>query len=442
MSVGAEIIGGEPITLRLEGFGAGFGDRVVLADITLELGSNGLIALMGPTGVGKSTLLRILSGVAQQNASLKTWGEVRYLGLILGEAGWASLVAQDARLMVSTVHENLIAGLEDRDRLTLSEQRERIAGELRTLDCEGILEYAEVPVVELDLVEQRIVAILRRILGRPRLLCVDEPTSGLDQEASSRILELLGKWSQVGVVLMASHHQRQVSHYADSVALLAGGEIQEFRTAADFFTQPVSEAGNQFVNRGTCDTLVPGVPDEELDDDVTAPPLPEPARKAMSAWAGPRGFVWLDKGCLAGTPRPGVVGELSVDLDALARVGVTRLLTLLEEPLDCRSELASRGIRASHVPVEDMAAPTRTQAVGICRQIDDWLAKGEVVAVHCHAGHGRTGTALAAYRIWRGATALDAVEDVRRYESRWIQSRAQVDFLEEFESFVRLEHGQ
>lgn len=436
MSAGADIIERAPATLWLDGFGAGYGDRVVLADIGMELGPTGLTALMGPTGVGKSTLLRTLAGVAQQNANLKTWGEARYLGLVLGEAGWASLVAQDARLMVSTVQQNLISGLAERDRLTLSQQRGRIREALEDLGCESLLERLSVPVVELDLVDQRIVAILRQILGRPRLLCVDEPTTGLDEPSAARVLELLQRWSRTALVLMACHHQRQVRHFADTVVLLAGGRVQEFVPAERFFRAPSSSAGGEFVNRGTCTSPLPGTPREELADDITPEPLPEPARKAMNAWAGPRGFVWLDKGRLAGTPRPGVVNELSTDLDALSRVGVTRLLTLLEQPLDCDAELASRGMQALHVPVDDMAAPTMTQAMGICRQIESWLRAGEVVAVHCHAGHGRTGTVLAAWRIWRGATALDAVENVRQYEPRWIQSRAQVAFLEEFERFL------
>jgi atypical dual specificity phosphatase len=82
-----------------------------------------------------------------------------------------------------------------------------------------------------------------------------------------------------------------------------------------------------------------------------------------------------------------------------------------------------------------MQPPSIEQALALCRSIDVDLASGEVVAVHCRAGLGRTGTVLAAYRLWRGRgalSALQALEDVRRIEPGWVQSVSQVKFLEEF----------
>jgi atypical dual specificity phosphatase len=83
-----------------------------------------------------------------------------------------------------------------------------------------------------------------------------------------------------------------------------------------------------------------------------------------------------------------------------------------------------------------MGAPSVTQAAGLCQQIDRKLQEGEVVAVHCRAGLGRTGTILATYLIWEGAEALSALEMVRRVEPRWVQSEEQVAFLERFASMM------
>jgi len=423
--------------LWLEGFGAGFGDRVVLAEIDLEIPGRGLIALMGPTGVGKSTLLRTICGLARQNASFRSWGEMRYLGLTAGEAGWPSLVVQDARLLVSTVQENLVSGLRDRSRLTLPEQRQALTRALEHLGCSELMSCLDQPVVEQSLVDQRVIAVLRQCLSDPALLCVDEPTVGLDDAGAQRVLKLLQRIARGRPVLMATHHQGQAREYAEQVILLVSGRISEQASAADFFTAPDTEVGRTFIRTGTCSSPSPDIAPELLDEATPPPPpLPEQARRAMSAWAGPRGFVWLEPGRLAGTPRPGVVNEVEQDLDALSRVGVTRLLTLLEAPLDCDAALAERGMQAIHVPIDDMTAPTITQAVTFCRQIWRWLRQGEVVAVHCHAGHGRTGTALAAWRIWQGMSAVDAIDSLRAVERRWIQSREQVEFLERFERFM------
>ncbi|RFF26439.1 ATP-binding cassette domain-containing protein [Wenzhouxiangella sp. 15181] len=424
--------------LRLDGFGAGFGDRVILAEIDLEVPDNGLMALMGPTGVGKSTLLRTVCGAAQQNASFKSWGEMRYLALVAGEAGWPRLVMQDARLLVSTVYENLVSGLSNRSRLTLPEQRKALTRVLEELDSDRFMGCLEQSVVELSLADQRLIAILRHVLSEPGLLCVDEPTVGLDEAGSRSVLTLLARYAEQRPVLMATHNLAQAGDWADYVALLVSGRIRELAPAETFFTCPETEAGRAFIRQGTCASPSPDITAEVLDEDTPPPPpLPEKAHQAMNAWAGPRGFVWLDPGELAGTPRPGVIHNVEQDLDALARVGVTRLLTLLETPLDCDAALAERGMQSMHIPVDDMTAPTVTQAVTFCRQIWRWIQQGEVVAAHCHAGHGRTGTALAAYRIWQGLAAVEAIESLRAIEPRWIQSREQIEFLERFEKFTQ-----
>lgn len=419
--------------LDLRGFGAGFGDRVVLAEIDLQIPATGLFCLLGPAGVGKSTLLRIIAGIAQQSASVKCWGQIRYLGRALGDGVWPAIVVQDARMLVATVQENLASGLRERTRLTQAEQLVVIGQQLRDLGLSPLLERLHEQAVDLPLVEQRLVAIARQIFAGPALLCVDEPTAGLNDEDAERLLGLLHRWSRQAAVLMVCHNQQQVRRHGDHAALLAGGRIKESAPVQTFFSAPQSSELREFIDRGTCHSPRPDARAEDLAGDLLPPPpLPVVAHKAMSAWAGPRGFVWLERGRLAGTPMPGVVDELGRDLSALARVGVTRLLTLLEQPLPFAAALAERGIQSLHVEVADMAPPTIAQAESFCRQIDQWLSDRQVVAVHCRAGLGRTGTALAAYRIFKGSSAVEAVEGVRRLEPRWIQSAAQIAFLVEF----------
>jgi atypical dual specificity phosphatase len=79
-----------------------------------------------------------------------------------------------------------------------------------------------------------------------------------------------------------------------------------------------------------------------------------------------------------------------------------------------------------------MGAPTIDQAIRICETIESVIRNNKVIAVHCRAGLGRTGTILAAFLIWEGTSALDALDTVRGVEPRWVQSDDQVVFLEEF----------
>ncbi|MBL8474298.1 MAG: dual specificity protein phosphatase family protein [Rhodocyclaceae bacterium] len=146
---------------------------------------------------------------------------------------------------------------------------------------------------------------------------------------------------------------------------------------------------------------------------------------------GPRGFLWLSNGRLAGTPMPGVVHDLDYDLRLLRRVGVDVLLTLTETPLDTAT-LRKFGIAARGFPIPDMHAPSTAQALQICTTLDELIGAGRVEAVHCLAGLGRTGTVLACYLIREGREALDALERVRDIEPRWVQSERQLKFLQAF----------
>jgi len=416
----------------LRRFGVGFAHKVVLAEVDLTVEDRGILTLLGPCGTGKSTLLRTIAGHNNANPSLRIWGEASFLGSPLGSGELPALVGQSARLMMSSVQENIVCNLPERNNLTQSQQR-ALAG--RLLADAGVEELAarlDEPVVRLSLAQQRHVAIIRAAAGGPRLLCLDEPTTGLDDEDAERLIRHLHQEAGKRALIVSVHNQRHARRIGGDMVLLAGGRVQEWQPTSGFFAAPLSEAGREVIQGGTCSVPAPDARPEELDEAVTPPPpLPVAARAYVSDAFGPRGFLWLKRGQLAGTPVPGVFHDMDYDLAALKRVGVTRLITLTEQRLD-DSRLAHHGIRSSWHPVVDMAAPSLMEAVAICRVIDQLIDDGEVVAVHCYAGLGRTGTVLAAYLIWQGSKALDALEAVRRVEPRWVQSEVQVGFLEKF----------
>jgi atypical dual specificity phosphatase len=224
--------------------------------------------------------------------------------------------------------------------------------------------------------------------------------------------------------------------------LIAGGYVQEEQPIPRFFDAPVSAVAQEFARSGTCTVANPGTPPEHLDESVPPPKaLPTAALNHSGAASGPRGFLWLKQGRLAGTPLPGVYFEMEYDLKALQRVGITTLVTLTETALD-ESRLAPFGLKSVWEPIPDMTAPTVEQAVRLCRTIDRLHARGEVVAVHCRAGMGRTGTVLAAHLVWEGYDALKALETVRSIEPRWVQSQVQVAFLKEFEDALAKDHAR
>ncbi len=418
--------------LDLRGYGVAFGERVVLSSVDMVLPKTGATALLGPAGTGKSTLQRTLAGFNDANPSLRIWGEARLAGVAVGAAGRPALVSQSVRMITASVLDNLVHGLASRARMTREEQ---CAWAREGLCQSGLAELADrlhEPAAGLPLVLQRMLAVLRVLNSDPRVLFADEPTTGLDWDDAVRLLAFLKEEARRRAVLVALHNQRHARFLADRVVLLAGGIVQEAGATRAFFATPLTDAGQAYVRTGTCAMPAPGTSPDDLDPAAPSPAAIPQARQGQAGpGRGPRGFLWLYKDRLAGTPQPGVFFDIDHDLRALRRVGVTVLVSLTETPIEA-AVLDAHELRALWFPIPDREPPTVGQACEICRALDRLLACGDVIAVHCRAGLGRTGTVLAAYLIWKGASALDAVEGARRIEARWIQSESQARFLEEF----------
>lgn len=418
--------------LALREFGVAFGERVVLSSIDLQVPDRGVMVLLGPSGTGKSTLLRTLAGFNSANPSLRVWGSAEYQGEAWGTKEHPSLVAQSARLLMSSVLENILSHLPERSLLTKPDQRDLARRLLARAGLEDLAGRLDEPVEQLPLWQQRQIAILRMAAGSPRLLCVDEPTVGLSEDEAAAVLRFLRAEGEHRAVMVVLHNQVEARLLGGTAVLIAGGRVIEVQPAETFFARPLSDAGRDFVRSGSCAVPAPDAVAEDLDEGAEPPPpLPHEAREYVSDAFGPRGFLWLKKGQLAGTPRPGVVRDIEHDLRALRRVGVDVLVTLTETPLEGPA-LADFGIATRWFPVPDMHAPSVAQAIALCEALDALIEDGRTVAVHCLAGLGRTGTVLAAYLIWEGREPLEALDAVRRIEPRWVQSERQVAFLQEF----------
>lgn len=423
--------------LALRDFGVAFGDRVVLNAVNLEIKSAGVLVVMGPVGTGKSTLLRTISGINHAVPSFRTWGEAFYAGFPLGAFAAPVLVAQNAQMLMSSVLENIISELPERNQLTLTAKREAAKELLAEAGLETLLDDMDRPAVALPLATQRHLAIARTAAADPKLLCVDEPTANLEWEDSLPLLNFLKKQGKKRGVLVVSHNKKDAMELDGMTALLAGGTIHECAPAKQFFAEPVSTVVADFVRTGSCCLPSPSANPEEVDESMLAllPVLPDAARNYVRETLGPRGFMWLKKGLLAGTPRPGIVQDIDYDLEALKRVGLTTLVSLTTKPVD-PALLERYGIQGIWMPIKDMHAPGLEEAEKMCRQIAGLMSAGHVVAYHCRAGLGRTGTMLASHLIMEGRPALEALESVRRIEARWVQSDEQVRFLERFAEFV------
>lgn len=433
--------------LSLREYGVAFGDKIILNGIDLDIPEQGMTVLLGPAGTGKSTLLRTLSGLNNANPSLRIWGKAEYVGMPLGHSESPALVAQKTKLIMASIRENIVNDMPERHTLDILQQRDVAQRLLSKAGLTELVDRLNDNAADFPLAVQRHLAIARTVAANPKLIFVDEPTAGLDEAETHRLLNYLLMEAERRAVVVVVHNQKQAIKLGGQTALLAGGWIHEAQPTADFFASPQSQAARDFVRSGSCSVSAPDTPDEHLNDPAppatetvdapdtplktVRPKIPEEARQYKSDAFGPRNFLWLRKGDLAGTPRPGLLIELDYDLAALQRVGISVLVSLTTKPIDpvILSEYDIKGIA---FPIKDMGVPTIEAALKLCAQVGELTEQSEAIAMHCKAGMGRTGTMLVAQLIWEGETALDALETARSIEPRWVQSDVQVEFLKEF----------
>jgi atypical dual specificity phosphatase len=432
--------------LVLRGFGVAFGGTPVLGSIDLEVPRRGMVVLVGPSGSGKSTLLRTLAGLNEAHPSMSTWGIAELDGRPLtggpDERLGVGLVLQHTRFFTNTVRENLVSALPNRSTLERAVQTQIARALLCNSGLAQLGDQLDREVVALPPVTQRLLAIVRATADAPALLLADEPTVGLDDDASLDVIALLRVQSAHRAVMLVTHNQQHAIAAGGTTAFLAGGHVVERGATRVFFEEPKTGPGRRFVATGGCALPSPGATDEELDEESPRPPpLSLDARRAVAhPPVGPRGFFWVEPRRLGGLPRPGIVAEVEADLDGLEALHVTILVTLEETMTVAPAELARRGITSLHFPIPDMGAPGVAPTAELCADLEARIAAGAVVAFHCRAGMGRTGTLLASQLIWAGDTAVRAIDRVRRINPRCIQSDEQVVFLRAFENAVRPRH--
>jgi atypical dual specificity phosphatase len=460
---------GGPV-LRCEGLGAGFGAKVVLAEIDLEVDSLGVTTLMGPGGCGKSTLLRSLAGVITSELH-SCWGAAFYAGARVSLENRPPLVAQRIELVQRSAFDNLAFNIRRKaNNLSSRELRARIDDWLEQLELTDIANRLDSPFTELDPARQRIVAILREASINPAMLMIDEPTSGLAEQDAARILDLIERLAQHSAIFLVLHNQKQARRISRHIVLLAGGRVQAQGDVNTFFEELDNPVVKQFVTTGSCALPSPDIGRECLAEDIEPPPQLPPAALAVTRTtlsntptlsvtqtlgasepeaksnfvasqrtniAGPSGFIWILEGKLAGTPYPGVVHGARYDLELLTMAGVTTLVTLTEREFP-RELLERYGLDSLHCAIVDRKAPTIAQTEELIFRMRQLLNDNKVLAVHCWAGLGRTGLILAAYLIReQGLSSREALTRLRRLNPGYVQTPEQELFLCSYEQEAR-----
>lgn len=259
--------------LSLHRFGVAFGQRVVLADVALQLSPSGVDVLMGPVKTGKSTLLRTLAGLYEGHAMHRTWGTAQLDGQPLGPDNRPALVQQQVRLLDQSLLQVLRHALPADTQRSPAQWREWAVALLTEHGLADWVSLLDTTLLNGTPRMQRTALVLMQVATQPRLLMVDEPTAGLSEAEAQAMVQWLRALGTRCKLLVSLHNQRQARALAASVVLLGGGRVLAQQPVEAFFTRPANEWVRQFVQTGS---LSLPSPDAKPDDLETGTPLPPP----------------------------------------------------------------------------------------------------------------------------------------------------------------------
>ncbi len=238
--------------IEIEGLSKQFKSNIVLQGINLSINEGDVIALIGPSGTGKSTLLRCINLLEQpENGVLKIQDTSIHLAQIdkkslLELRKKTAMVFQQFNLFHKmTALQNVMEGLIVVKKLN-KKDAERIAyAELKKVGLEDkVYHYPK----HLSGGQQQRVAIARALAMEPELLLLDEPTSALDPELVGEVLETIKKIAKEGhTMLLASHEMNFVKNVATKVVFLEDGKIVEEGTPQEVFEKPKNIRTKEFL---------------------------------------------------------------------------------------------------------------------------------------------------------------------------------------------------
>jgi polar amino acid transport system ATP-binding protein len=226
-----------------------YGDNVVLKDVSISVKEGDTIVLIGPSGTGKSTLLRCVNLLTTIDA-----GQIFFDGTEITKGSidenkirqHIGMVFQDFLLFNHlTALDNVMVGPMRVLKMSKEAAKEKALFELERV---GLSDKGDHYPGQLSGGQKQRVAIARALAMDPRIMLFDEPTSALDPELIGEVLEVMGKLAREGMTMMVVTHEMGFAReVADRIVFMEHGLIVEEGTPGDLFYRPKLDRTREFL---------------------------------------------------------------------------------------------------------------------------------------------------------------------------------------------------
>ena len=237
--------------VSIEGLHKWYGDFHALRDINLYVTRGERVVICGPSGSGKSSLLRCVNRLETHQQ-----GDIHVNGIKLDtDVDSIRKVRQQTSMVFQQF--NLFPHLSVLDNLTIgpvysmhTRPSEAKKHALQLLERVRVLDQAHKFPGQLSGGQQQRVAIARALITNPDILLFDEPTSSLDPEMISEVLDVMVELTTTGItMIVVTHEMGFARHAADLVVFMDEGEILEAAAPDTFFSQPENARTRQFLDK-------------------------------------------------------------------------------------------------------------------------------------------------------------------------------------------------
>lgn len=244
-------------TFQVKNMSIWYGEKRAIQDVSIDIASNSVTAIIGPSGCGKSTFLRALNRMHELTPKTRMEGTV----LLNGEDLYSSTVdptvvrrrvgmifQKSNPFPTMTIGENVIIGLRlngVRDQNFLNERLEKSLRMAALWD--EVKDDLHKPGTSLSGGQQQRLCIARTLAVEPEVVLMDEPCSALDPIATAKIEELINELKTRYTIVTVTHNMQQAGRISDYTAFFYLGRLIEFGPTTTIFTNPKERQTEDYI---------------------------------------------------------------------------------------------------------------------------------------------------------------------------------------------------